>query len=70
MKMNDIMKLVEAGQLKEIHTSMMRGYISRKLLLEDLTAAKYDGKFGKGYTVMSARFDSTQYCNITYFLEV
>lgn len=47
------------------HTSMTRGYISRK---GGCKIEQYKGRFGEGYKVYTARTDSTQYCNVTYYI--
>ena len=52
------------------HTGSRRGYVSRKSDLDQLPAEKYDGKYGKGYTVCTPRWDTTQYVNVEYWLEI
>lgn len=52
---------------KEHHTALCRGYVSRKggtVIIEE-----YNGRFGKGYTVKTANYLSTNYCYITYYIE-
>ena len=51
------------------HTGSARGYVSRKANIDSLKAKKYDGKFGKGYTVKTPRWDTTQYVNVEYWIE-
>lgn len=48
------------------HTASRRGYVSRKTpgRLEP-----YSGKFGRGYVAIAPRWDTTQYVNITYYIE-
>ena len=48
------------------HTSMTRGYVSR--VGDTCIIAPYDGKFGKGYTVKTPRWDTTNYCDISYYI--
>ena len=43
------------------HTASRRGYISRKT---EGRVEAYDGRFGKGYVVVTPRWDTTQYVNI------
>lgn len=50
----------------EHHTASRLGYCSRKI---SGYAEPYKGKFGKGYIWVSPRFDTTRFCNITYFVE-
>lgn len=60
-------EMVEAGALKKLHTSLKRGYVSRK---STGVVESYNGRFGKGYAVLSPNRDSTRYCFVTYFVEV
>ena len=60
-------KMVKNGQFKKLHTSTFRGYVSRK---SEGIVEKYNGKFGKGFTLKSPNFDSTSVAYITYFVEV
>lgn len=52
---------------KEHHTSMTRGYVSRKNT--DGIAIPYSGRFGTGYKILTPCFCSTQYCYVTYYTE-
>lgn len=47
------------------HTASRRGYESRKGTghLE-----QYSGKYGKGYILVTPRYDTTRYVNITYYI--
>ena len=47
------------------HTASRRGYISRKT---EGRVEAYDGRFGKGYVVVTPRWDTTQYVNIEYYI--
>lgn len=49
------------------HTALNGGYISRKL--KDGIIEKYDGRFGKGYTVKKPNFESTRYYHISYYVK-
>ena len=53
--------------LRQLHTSLTRGYVSRKD--EAGITLPYSGKFGTGFKVLSRNFDSTQYCFVTYFVK-
>ena len=61
-----IQALVDAGKLTEHHTSLYRGYVSRKT--PEGIAEKYDGKFGKGYVIRRPNWQSTGYSYITYYI--
>lgn len=49
------------------HTGSRRGYESRK---GDGHTEVYKGRFGKGYIVVSPRWDTTQYVNVEYYIAV
>lgn len=51
---------------KEHHTSLTRGYVKVNQEVKE----EYNGRFGKGYTVKRHNPNSTQYCYITYYVEV
>jgi len=55
--------LIAEGKVKNSHTSRQRGYISRK---SEGVVSDYSGKFGKGYKHLTACYDSSQYCYVTY----
>ena len=63
--LNEINNAVKNGKLYNSHTSRCRGYISRKL---ESKIFIYNGKFGKGYKVLTPNWESTRYCFITYYL--
>ena len=52
---------------KEHHTSLERGYVSRKN--NDGILMPYKGKFGKGYKLYTSNLNSTRYCYVTYYIE-
>lgn len=54
--------------LHERHTSLCRGYVSRKLDLDDFPVESYNGRFGKGYKLFGPNYDSTTYCYVTYLI--
>lgn len=47
------------------HTSTMGGYVSRKTRGSILP---YSGKFGVGYKVLTPRWDTTNYCYVSYYI--
>lgn len=61
-----IEELKNSPEYIEHHTASRRGYISRK---SDGRIEPYDGRFGKGYVILRPRWDTTQYINVTYFVE-
>jgi hypothetical protein len=62
-------KNLKNGNYKLHHTGSRRGYVSRKSNIDELEAEKYNGRFGKGYTVETPRFDTTQYVDVEYWIE-
>lgn len=55
------------GTLKYHHTASRRGYIDRGEVEPGIEA--YQGRFGRGAIVSSARFDTTQFIDIVYYIE-
>ena len=53
--------------LRQLHTSLTRGYVSRKN--EYGITLPYSGRFGTGFKVLSRNFESSQYCFVTYFVK-
>jgi hypothetical protein len=62
-------ELVNSNKYEHHHTGSRRGYISRKANIDELIAKKYDGRFGKGYTVELPRWDTTLYVHVEYWIE-
>lgn len=54
-------------QYKEGHTSLARGYVSRRL--PEGIAKPYKGKFGEGWKIYTPSWKSTKYCYVTYYTE-
>ena len=50
------------------HTAARRGYVSRRA--GSLPPAPYSGRFGNGYTIARARWDTTSYIYVDYYIEV
>ena len=65
------MKLSEINQneYKLHHTSRARMYVSRKKKDCDCTAEPYKGRYGEGYKVYTAAFDSSTYCYVSYYIK-
>lgn len=50
------------------HTAYCNGYVSRKVIYDDLPVVPYKGRFGTGYTVDLPSYESTQYCRRQYYV--
>lgn len=61
-------RMEEMKKYKLHHTSLTRGYVSRKC--PEGIKESYNGKFGTGYTIKKPNWKSTQYCYIEYWVEV
>lgn len=66
---NETKKLPTLEEVKanyrEHHTSLFRGYVSRKA---EPKVEEYSGAFGTGYVVRYPNRKSTQYSYITYYI--
>lgn len=47
------------------HSALASGYVSRKLAA---VVEPYDGRFGRGFRVLTTNYRSTQYCNVAYYV--
>lgn len=56
-----------AATCTKLHTSLARGYISRKGGACKIEA--YRGRFGVGYKVYTANTESSRYCRVTYYVQ-
>ena len=64
----ELSTLLHEGKLKEHHTALIRGYVSRKRPVEDITATPYKGRYGAGYIVDYPNYNSTRYSLRTYYI--
>lgn len=64
----DLIVLESRGVLYEHHESTFRGYISRKLSVDELPVLPYKGKFGIGFKVLLPNWESTNYSRVKYFI--
>jgi hypothetical protein len=64
MDIKTLQEKVTAGELVEKHTSLFRGYVSRK---GGGVVKPYSGRFGVGYVLLSPYCGSTRYSHITYY---
>lgn len=60
-----IKELESNPNYKRHHTASRRGYVSRK---SSGHVEAYSGRFGRGYIVITPRYDTTRYVNITYYI--
>lgn len=51
--------------LKKLHTSLTKGYVR---VGQEIVVA-YEGRFGKGYKVLTNNNKSSRYCHVTYYVE-
>jgi len=61
------MKELSTKGLRQLHTSLTRGYVSRKN--EKGVIEPYKGKFGEGVRVLSRNFESSRFCFVTYWVK-
>lgn len=61
----ELRALIAEGKVKEHHKASRRGYVSRK---SEGYVESYKGVFGTGYILVTPRFDTTRYVDITYFI--
>lgn len=47
------------------HSASRRGYVSRK---SNGFVEPYSGRFGTGYVIVTPRFDTTRYVDVSYYL--
>lgn len=64
----DLLRLESSGVLYEHHESTCRGYISRKLTLNEIPVYPYTGRFGKGFKVLLPNWESASYSRVKYFI--
>ena len=58
-------ELINNPDYYEHHTASRRGYLSRK---SEQQVEEYSGKFGKGFILVTPRYDTTQYVYVTYYI--
>lgn len=61
----ELRRAVKEGLIKELHTSLYRGYVSR---VEGQKVEPYKGKFGEGVKLLSCNRNSTRYSYVTYYI--
>lgn len=70
-KQEEIKSEIEAGiencTICSHHTSLFRGYVSRRC---EGVYAPYNGRFGVGYTLRSPNWKSSVYSHVTYFIVI
>jgi hypothetical protein len=65
MTATEAVKMMDDNNIKMHHSARARKYISRRN--DSCELEEYDGKFGKGYKLFTAAWDSSQYCWVTYY---
>lgn len=68
MKSKNISDLVKMEVVRYDHMAIHKGYVSRKLAVDNFPATKYNGRFGSGYIVKYPRYDSTRYITCYYYI--
>lgn len=63
--MMTIKELESNPNYKRHHTASRRGYESRK---SSGHVEAYSGRFGRGYVVITPRYDTTRFVNVTYYI--
>lgn len=63
--MEELRRAIKEGLIKELHTSLYRGYVSR---VEGQKVEPYNGRFGEGVKLLSCNHDSTRYSYVTYYV--
>lgn len=61
----ELKRAEKEGLIKELHTSLYRGYVSR---VEGQKVEPYKGKFGEGVKLLSCNRTSTRYSYVTYYV--
>jgi hypothetical protein len=64
--LTQVKQMVDAKELRQMHTALTRGYVSRKT---KGTVVPYSGKFGEGFVAYTPNWDSTRYCFVTYYVK-
>ena len=68
-KTNMTFKDLPMDQLRCHHTALARGYVSRKLSVDDLPVYEYYGRYGVGFIVYLPSYKSTRYCVACYYIK-
>ena len=61
----ELKRAEKEGLIKELHTSLFRGYVSR---VKEQTVEPYKGRFGEGVKLLSCNHNSTRYSYVTYYV--
>lgn len=61
----ELRRAKKEGLIKELHTSLYRGYVSR---VKGQEVEPYKGRFGEGVKLLSCNRNSTRYSYITYYV--
>lgn len=61
----ELKRAEKEGLIKELHTSLFRGYVSR---VKGQTVEPYKGRFGEGVKLLSCNHGSTRYSYVTHYV--
>lgn len=61
----ELRRAEKEGLIKELHTSLYRGYVSR---VKGQEVEPYKGRFGEGVKLLSCNYESTRYSYVTYYI--
>lgn len=61
----ELRRAEKEGLIKELHTSLYRGYVSR---VKGQEVEPYNGRFGEGVKLLSCNHNSTRYSYVTYYV--
>ena len=61
----ELRRAAKEGLIKELHTSLFWGYVSR---VGGPIIEPYKGRFGEGVKLLSCNYDSTRYSYVTYYV--
>lgn len=61
----DLKRAEKEGLIRELHTALFRGYVSR---VKGQTVEPYKGRFGEGVKLLSCNHGSTRYSYVTYYI--
>jgi len=65
VKLTTLKNKVKAGKVKQLHTALANEYVSRKT---NGYVREYQGRYGKGFALLSPNRHSNNFSFITYFV--
>lgn len=67
MRIDDAEYMFMKEGRRKHHVATVRTYVSRRTHLYDV--AEYEGKYGKGYTILLPNWQSSRYSYIAYYVK-